>query len=88
MLDGQLPPEGDVAQFNITEIGTFKLISRAQMSEHIPFMSLMFLHPLIGMLKFCFESITSAMSSASFYFCPMASIFFFQKKLSVPVTNV
>ena len=51
------------------------------MSEHPSFMSLMFSHPLIGMRKFCFESITSAMSSASFYFCPMASIFFFQKKL-------
>ena len=25
MLDGQLPPEGDVAQLNITDIGTVKL---------------------------------------------------------------
>ena len=51
------------------------------MSEHPFLLSSMFWHPVVGMLKFCTILITSAMSSASFNLCLMASIFFFQKKL-------
>ena len=45
------------------------------MSEHPFLLSSMFWHPVVGMLKFCTILITSAMSSASFNLCLMASIF-------------
>ena len=43
------------------------------MSEHPFLLSSMFWHPVVGMLKFCTILITSAMSSASFNLCLMAS---------------
>ena len=47
----------------------------------LSFMSSMFLHPLVWMLKFCIKSITSAMSSASSNFCLMVSVFLILKEI-------
>ena len=45
------------------------------MSKH-PFLHILDVFaPLVGMLKFCTKSTTTAMSSTSFNFCLMASIF-------------